>query len=172
MEALLGLLLILGLMNESATPVWSEQPQECKELEYDEEVVDALTATKNSVKYILKNTQRKHHICVEEPEAIRLPSYIELLNLPAADEMPVVAVYGFLDKTGQRKERDGIADFSTATTQGGTELLIDALKTAGVPDFVHNQIIEKITIPMNSETRSLNLATSVAIVTSTIINSI
>ena len=44
--------------------------------------------------------------------------------------MPVVAVYGFLDKTGQRKERDGIADFSTATTQGGTELLIDALKTA------------------------------------------
>ena len=118
-------------MNESATPVWSEQPQECKELEYDEEVVDALTATKNSVKYILKNTQRKHHICVEEPEAIRLPSYIELLNLPAADEMPVVAVYGFLDKTGQRKERDGIADFSTATTQGGTELLIDALKTAG-----------------------------------------
>ena len=116
-------------MNESATPVWSELPQECKEIEY-EEVVDGLTATKNSVKFILENTQRKHHICVEEPEVVRLPSYIDLLNLPPAEEMPVVAVYGFLDKTGQRKERDGIADFSTATTQGGVELLIDALKTA------------------------------------------
>tara|TARA_B100001094_G_scaffold316032_1_gene356744 strand:- start:941 stop:1855 length:915 start_codon:yes stop_codon:yes gene_type:complete len=129
MEVLLGLLLILGVMNESATPVWSETPQECKEIEY-EEVVDAWTASKNSAKFLVKNTQRKHHVCVEEPEAIRLPSYIDLLNLPPADEMPVVAVYGFQDKTGQRKERDGIADFSTATTQGGTELLIDALKTA------------------------------------------
>ena len=92
MEALLGLLLILGVMNESATPVWSELPQECKEIEY-EEVVDGLTATKNGVKFILENTQRKHHICVEEPEVVRLPSYIELLNLPAADEMPVVAVF-------------------------------------------------------------------------------
>ena len=59
MEALLGLLLILGLMNESATPVWSEEPQDCKELEFEyEKVVDALTATKNSVKYVLENTQR------------------------------------------------------------------------------------------------------------------
>jgi len=46
MEVLLGLLLILGVMNESATPVWSETPQECKEIEY-EEVVDALTLSKN-----------------------------------------------------------------------------------------------------------------------------
>jgi curli production assembly/transport component CsgG len=45
--------------------------------------------------------------------------------------MPVVAVYGFKDLTGQRKARDGIADFSTAVTQGSTEMLIDALKTAG-----------------------------------------
>jgi curli production assembly/transport component CsgG len=45
--------------------------------------------------------------------------------------MPVVAVYAFKDLTGQRKARDGIADFSTAVTQGGTEMLIDALKTAG-----------------------------------------
>jgi curli production assembly/transport component CsgG len=45
--------------------------------------------------------------------------------------MPVVAVYGFKDLTGQRKAREGIADFSTAVTQGSTEMLIDALKTAG-----------------------------------------
>jgi curli production assembly/transport component CsgG len=45
--------------------------------------------------------------------------------------MPVVAVYGFTDKTGQRKESPNIALFSTSVTQGGVELLIDALKTAG-----------------------------------------
>jgi len=43
----------------------------------------------------------------------------------------VVAVYQFQDKTGQRKARPGIADFSTAVTQGGVEMTIDALKTAG-----------------------------------------
>ena len=36
-----------------------------------------------------------------------------------------------MDKTGQRKAREGIADFSTAVTQGATEMVIDALKTAG-----------------------------------------
>ncbi len=132
MEGVLILLIVLGLMNESSTPMWSDKPQDCKQFEFEyEEVVDALTATKNSAKYIIENTQRKHHICVEEAEVVRLPSYIELLNLPEAKEKPVVAVYGFADKTGQRKSRPGIADFSTAVTQGGTEMLIDALKTAG-----------------------------------------
>ena len=52
------------------------------------------------------------------------------------------------------------------------DIILFGKETAGVPDFVHNQISEKITIPMSSKTRSLNLATSVAIVSSTIINSI
>jgi len=69
--------------------------------------------------------------CVEEAKEIRLPTHYELLVLPPAETMPVVAVYQFTDKTGQRKRRDGIADFSTAVTQAGTEILIDALKTAG-----------------------------------------
>ena len=48
MEGVLALLLILGFMNESSTPVWSEKPMDCKELDFEyEEVVDALTATKN-----------------------------------------------------------------------------------------------------------------------------
>ncbi|HAW04779.1 MAG TPA: hypothetical protein DCW83_08825 [Saprospirales bacterium] len=69
--------------------------------------------------------------CVEEAQEILLPTHEELIQLPPAEQMPVVAVYAFTDKTGQRKRRDGIADFSTAVTQAGTELLIDALKTAG-----------------------------------------
>jgi curli biogenesis system outer membrane secretion channel CsgG len=71
------------------------------------------------------------YTCIEEAKEIRLPTHYELLVLPPAKTMPVVAVYQFLDKTGQRKRRDGIADFSTAVTQAGTEILIDALKTAG-----------------------------------------
>ncbi len=69
--------------------------------------------------------------CIEDPEAIKLPAYALLLDLPAAEVMPVVAVYGFKDLTGQRKRQDGVATFSTAVTQGATEMLIDALKTAG-----------------------------------------
>ena len=68
--------------------------------------------------------------CREEPEIIQLPTYEQLLNFPPAEVMPVVAVYDFQDLTGQRKRRDNLADFSTAVTQGSTELLIDALKTA------------------------------------------
>ena len=140
MEAFLGLLIVLGLMNESSTPLWSDEPQECKQITFEptdyekgESDVDALfhsSSIKNG-KARIEKTIRHSYICVEEPEVVRLPSYVELLNLPAAEEKPVVAVYNFIDKTGQRKEREGIADFSTAVTQGGTEMLIDALKTAG-----------------------------------------
>lgn len=69
--------------------------------------------------------------CIEDPEAIKLPAYALLLELPAAEVMPVIAVYGFQDLTGQRKRQDGVATFSTAVTQGATAMLIDALKTAG-----------------------------------------
>ena len=71
----------------------------------------------------------RNYICVESPEVVRLPSYIQLLELPPAKEQPVVAVYNFQDLTGQRKAREGIADFSTAVTQGATAMVIDALKT-------------------------------------------
>jgi|13_taG_2_1085334.scaffolds.fasta_scaffold10359_5 curli production assembly/transport component CsgG len=125
MEAALALLLVLGFLNESATPVWSDKPEECKEITFDDPYIGPNTVSR------LEKTLRHSYICVEEAEAIRLPSYIELLDLPPAKDRPVVAVYGFKDLTGQRKSREGIADFSTAVSQGGTELLIDALKTAG-----------------------------------------
>jgi len=99
-------------------PQWSEGPQNCNAPEF----VDLVTG--------VMQIKRKY-ICVEQPEVVKLPSYIELLELPPAEEKPIVAVYQFLDKTGQRKAREGIADFSTAVTQGGPELVIDALKTAG-----------------------------------------
>ena len=69
--------------------------------------------------------------CIEQAEVVNIPTYKELADLPPADTMPVVAVYAFLDRTGQRKSKDGIASFSTAVTQGAESFLIDALKTAG-----------------------------------------
>jgi len=85
------------------------------------DIVDIKTLIEKAIPYT----------CIEEAQEIRLPTHYELLVLPPAKTMPIVAVYQFLDKTGQRKRRDGIADFSTAVTQAGTEILIDALKTAG-----------------------------------------
>lgn len=125
MEGLIILLLAVGLLNESETPVWTEQPTECKEITFDDPYVGPNTISR------IEKTVRNSYICVEEPEAIRLPAYKELLNLPPAEQKPIVAVYSFLDKTGQRKDSSSGQSFSTATTQGGLELLIDALKTAG-----------------------------------------
>ena len=72
--------------------------------------------------------------CVEAPEQVELPTYKALRELPPAEQMPVVAVYQFADLTGQRKEADNIALFSTAVTQGAHNLLIDSLKAAGAGD--------------------------------------
>ena len=55
----------------------------------------------------------------------------QLLNLPPPLSKAVVAVYDFQDKTGQRKALDNIASFSTAVTQGGIDILIEALRDAG-----------------------------------------
>lgn len=69
--------------------------------------------------------------CIEEPQVVQLPTYEQLLNLPPAEQMPVVAVYSFSDLTGQRRTQDNVATFSSAVTQGAETMLIDALKTAG-----------------------------------------
>ena len=69
--------------------------------------------------------------CIEDAEVVKIPTYQELADLPPAETMPIVAVYSYVDKTGQRKRMDGVASFSTAVTQGAESFLIDALKTAG-----------------------------------------
>ena len=52
------------------------------------------------------------------------------LKPPAEGQIPV-AVYGFMDKTGQRKSITGIASLSSAVTQGGEGYLIKALQDVG-----------------------------------------
>jgi len=53
---------------------------------------------------------------------------IDLKNLPPPKEKIVAAVYQFRDQTGQYKTGGG---FSTAVTQGGTSILLKALKDSG-----------------------------------------
>jgi len=123
------LAIILVLQGCASVPRWSEEPQNCNPdmwgPEYNHDLWNYAKASGRIF------TKAMPYICVENPEVVKLPAYIELLKVPPAESMPVVAVYQFLDKTGQRKARPGIADFSTAVTQGGVEMVIDALKTAG-----------------------------------------
>ncbi|MGY6520806.1 MAG: CsgG/HfaB family protein [Mongoliitalea sp.] len=59
------------------------------------------------------------------------PMKSELLDLPTPKEPIVVAVYKFRDQTGQLKESTVGASFSTAITQGATNILIRALEESG-----------------------------------------
>ena len=123
--------LIILLSGCASIPRWSNEPQECNPATWEEGVEypgDLWNVVKASGRIFERALP---FICVEEPEVVRMPSYIELLNLPPAEKKPIVAVYTFQDLTGQRKSVQNIASFSTAVIQGGTEMLIDALKAAG-----------------------------------------
>jgi curli production assembly/transport component CsgG len=65
---------------------------------------------------------------VEEPIALK-PKENLIEKTPVLDGPPMtVAVYGFTDKTGQKKPSDKLALFSTAVTQGGEVFLIKSLQ--------------------------------------------
>ena len=129
MKAAVSLALLLIISSCAQIPRYSNSPQDCNKdtwgSQYNHDVVNYARAVGRTFERVIP------FICVENPEVVRLPSFVKLLELPPAKTMPVVAVYQFLDKTGQRKSVDNIASFSTAVTQGGTEMVIDALKTAG-----------------------------------------
>ena len=123
------LALTLLISGCASIPRYSDDPQECNPAtwgeEYNHDVWNYAKAAGRTFERVIP------FICKDEAEVVDLPSYLQLLELPPAEEMPVVAVYQFLDKTGQRKSVDNIASFSTAVTQGATEMVIDAFKTAG-----------------------------------------
>ncbi|MCF8714951.1 outer membrane beta-barrel protein [Joostella atrarenae] len=54
-----------------------------------------------------------------------------LTNLPEPESKVVVGVYNFRDLTGQYKQTEIGSTFSTAVTQGGTAILINALEDSG-----------------------------------------
>ena len=44
------------------------------------------------------------------------------------------------------------------------DVIIFGRESAGVPDYVHNQVHERLTIPMQKGLRSLNISSAVAMV--------
>lgn len=70
------------------------------------------------------------HMNAAKEEPVKIETRKKLTDqLPELDGPPItVAVYGFTDKTGQRKSNDNLALFSTAVTQGSEVFLIKALQ--------------------------------------------
>ncbi len=59
------------------------------------------------------------------------PGERDLIYMPAPPQSIPIAVYAFNDQTGQLKSAEGNANYSRAVTQGGTSILIGALRAAG-----------------------------------------
>lgn len=70
------------------------------------------------------------HMAVSQEDPVKVESRKPLSErLPELDGPPItVAVYGFQDKTGQKKPNDKLALFSSAVTQGSEVFLIKALQ--------------------------------------------
>ena len=83
------------------------------------------------------------HIPEPEVPVLVKNNNTEFHNMPApATGKLVAAVYGFTDKTGQRKPSDKMANISTAVTQGAEVWLIKALQEVG--DGKWFQVVERV----------------------------
>jgi len=83
--------------------------------------------------------------CFSGSAILEKPVTKEIQNLPLPARTPVVAIYKFEDLTGQRKSRDGVADFSSAMTQAPEAYLIRALKTSGFFKVVERKGLDHLT---------------------------
>jgi curli production assembly/transport component CsgG len=59
------------------------------------------------------------------------PVQRDLLYLPPPEQPIPIAVYGFTDQTGQMRPGENVQTLSRAVTQGGTSILVKALRDAG-----------------------------------------
>jgi len=77
----------------------------------------------------------------------------DILPAPASGKPVSVAVYSFLDKTGQRRPTSGIASLSTAVTQGGETFLIQALQNVGRGQWF--DVVERVGIDNLTKERTI-----------------
>ena len=76
------------------------------------------------------------------------------LEVPELDGDPIIiAVYDFLDMTGQKKPGGNFASMSTAVTQGSYQLLIKALQDVG--DGKWFRVVERASLPSLLQERKL-----------------
>ena len=89
-----------------------------------------------------------------KPEVAANKMQKEFDTLPAPNGKKVtVAVYGFADKTGQRKPTPGVASLSTAVTQGGEVFLIKALQDVGRGTWF--EVVERVNIDAITKERTI-----------------
>ena len=81
-------------------------------------------------------------------------AYKDLSTIKAPEGDPVIiAVYDFLDMTGQKKPGGNFASMSTAVTQGSYQLLIKALQDAGEGKWF--RVVERASLPSLLQERKL-----------------
>ena len=95
--------------------------------------------------------------CAGKPDFDVRTQPVMYKNLTTIDspkgEPIVIAVYDFVDLTGQKKPSDSIASMSTAVTQGSYQILIKALQDAG--DGKWFRIVERASLPSLLQERKL-----------------
>jgi curli production assembly/transport component CsgG len=79
---------------------------------------------------------------IEQPTTIVKPLVSKLASYPPPERKVTIAVYKFIDMTGQRKPGSSVALLSSAVTQGGEIWLIQALKSAGKGKWF--QVLERV----------------------------
>ena len=77
---------------------------------------------------------------------------IATIQPPIGDPI-IIAVYDFIDLTGQKKPGNNFASMSTAVTQGSYQLLIKALQDAG--DGKWFRVVERTSLPSLLQERKL-----------------
>jgi len=77
---------------------------------------------------------------------------LTIINEPIGEPI-VIAVYDFLDMTGQKKPGGNFASMSTAVTQGAYQILIKALQDAG--DGSWFRVVERASLPSLLQERKL-----------------
>ena len=81
-------------------------------------------------------------------------AYKDLSNIESPKGEPIIiAVYDFIDMTGQKKPGGSFASMSTAVTQGSYQILIKALSDAG--DGKWFRVVERSSLPSLLQERKL-----------------
>jgi curli production assembly/transport component CsgG len=95
--------------------------------------------------------------CAGRPDfdvRVQKPVAKTFIEVPELDGDPVIiAVYDFLDMTGQKKPGGNFASMSTAVTQGSYQLLIKALQDVG--DGKWFRVVERASLPSLLQERKL-----------------
>jgi curli production assembly/transport component CsgG len=77
-------------------------------------------------------------------QRVNVKKEFDTIPAPAAGKPVSVAVYSFLDKTGQRRPQANVASLSTAVTQGAETFLIKALSDVGQGRWF--EVVERVGI--------------------------